>query len=74
MGADRIYAGQMAVLGKKPIGATIQVCFILNYKYGIIKFISTFINPSTFNYLKAYVGSRKRSFQEICTIDTQISC
>jgi len=28
LGADRIYAGQMFVLGKTDVGPTIQVCFI----------------------------------------------
>lgn len=26
LGADRIYAGQLAVLGKTPVGPIIQVC------------------------------------------------
>ena len=33
LGADRIYAGQMAVLGKTNVGPTIQVCFgLCSYK------------------------------------------
>ncbi len=32
LAADRIYAGQMAVLGRTDVGPTIQVNYLLNYQ------------------------------------------
>jgi len=31
LAADRIYAGQMAILGRTDVGPTIQVYYLLNY-------------------------------------------